>query len=107
MDSMTQIIARNSDLIEPSATLSTTAGTIDSLYPLINAQSPYPWEMARFTGTSGTIRATFGAAKLLQAVGFINTDATAITLTNNNGLSQVIPIPATPLDGRRKNPWID
>lgn len=103
----TQLIARHTDLIEPSATFSVAAGSIDSLYPVINAQSPYPWEMARFTGTSGTIRATFGGAQNLQAIGFINTDATAIQLTNNNGLNVAISIPAIPLDGRKKDPWID
>ena len=102
-----QLIARHIDLIEPSSTPSVTAGSIDSNYPVANAITPYPWEMARFTGTTGTIRATFGGAQNLQAIGFINTDATAIQLTNNNGLNVAISIPATPLDGRRKDPWID
>lgn len=96
-----------SDLLQDGATVSVTAGTEDTAYPKTNLQDRVAHTVAKLTGTSGTFRATFGAAKTLQAVAFINTNATAIQLTNGAGLNQAVTIPTTPEDGLFLDPWID
>lgn len=99
------LYCRPSDIVIP--TWSLVSGTNDTDYPITNLALSAPWETARATGTGITYRATFGGAQSLQAVAFINTDATAIQLTNGAGLNQAVTIPATPGDGLHLDPWID
>lgn len=99
--------AKYSDIVTVAATWSVTAGTAESAYPVSNLDDLRPWLVARSTGTTITYRATFGGAQALQAVAFINTNATAIQLTNGAGLSQAVSIPSTPDDGLTLDPWID
>ncbi len=96
-----------SDLLQDGATISVTAGTEDTAYPKTQLQDRLSHTVSKVTGTTGTFRATFGGAKTLQAVACINTNATAIQLTNGAGLNQAITIPTTPEDGRQLDPWID
>jgi hypothetical protein len=96
-----------SDLLQDGATITVTAGTEDTAYPRTNLQDRIAHTVSKFTGSSGTFRATFGGAKTLQAVAFINTNATAIQLTNGAGLNQAVSIPSTPEDGLFLDPWID
>ena len=63
-----------SDLLQDGATISVTAGTEDTAYPKTNLQDRRAHTVSKFTGTSGTFRATFSGAKTLQAVAFINSN---------------------------------
>jgi hypothetical protein len=83
------------------------AGSVDSAYPLTNLYDLRPWLVAKATGTSITYRATFGIAQALDAIAFINTNATAIQVTNGAGLSLAVTIPSTPEDTLHLDPWID
>lgn len=100
------LYARYSDLLSGD-TVTVTAGSEDSAYPRTNIIDRLSRTVGKFTGTTGTYRRTFGAAKTVEAVVFVNTNATAITLSNADGLSEAITIPATPEDGHRLDPWID
>lgn len=100
------LYARYSDLLSGD-TVSVIAGTEDTAYPKANIVDRLSRTVGKFSGTSGTYRRTFGGAKTVEAAVFVNTNATAITLTNADGLSEAITIPATPEDGHRLDPWID
>lgn len=89
--------AKPSDMVTASATLSLPAGSADASYPLTNLADLRPDKPFKATGTSATIRATFGAGKALQAVGFIshNLHGLTITVTNNNSMAaQNLVMPA-------------
>ena len=101
------LYCRPSDIVTADATWSVTAGTADSDYPLTNLSDLLAHTVTKSTGTSISLRATFAAAKALAAVAFINTNATAITLTNGAGLSETVAIPTTPNDDLTLDPWID
>lgn len=101
------LYCRPSDILTPSATITVTSGTEDSNYPRTNLNDKKAYTVAKGTGTAITFKATFGGSKTLQAVACINTNATAITLTNAAGLSQSISIPTTPADSHPLDPWID
>jgi hypothetical protein len=101
------LYCRPSDIMTPSATITVTSGAEDSTYPRTNLNDKKAYTVAKGTGTSITFKATFSGSKTLQAVACINTNATAITLTNAAGLSQSIAIPTTPEDGHPIDPWID
>lgn len=99
------LITRPSDIKSP--TWSVTAGANAALYPLANLSDRLAHTVAKSTGTTITYRATFGGAQALEAIAFINTDATAIQVTNGAGLSEAVVIPSTPGDGLHLDPWID
>lgn len=101
------IYCRPSDIVTADATWSVTAGANAAAYPLANLSDLASHTVAKSTGTTITYRATFGSAQSLDGVAFINTNATAITLSNGAGLSESIAIPATPLDGLPLDPWTD
>lgn len=101
------LYCRPSDILTPSATITVTSGTEDSNYPRTNLNDRKAYTVAKGTGTGITFKAAFGASKTLQAIACVNTNATAITLTNAAGLSQSISIPTTPEDGHPLDPWID
>lgn len=102
------LYCRPSDIITDGGSgFAWQAGVADPNYPIANAKDRLSHTVAKVTGTTGTIRTTFASAKTLQAVAVINTNATAIQLTNGAGLNQAISIPSTPEDGLRLDPWID
>lgn len=105
--SMKALYCRPSDILTDGATVTLTAGTADANYPLTNVYDRKSHTVFKSTGTTATIRATFGASKTLQAVAFINTNATGITLSNGAGLSETVSIPTTPADTLHLDPWID
>lgn len=107
MANLASLYARPADLLQEAGTWSITAGAADSAYPLTNLYDAKAYTLCKSTGTTITFRITFGAAKTLEAIAFINTNATAIQVTNGAGLSQAVTIPSTPADGRRLDPWID
>jgi hypothetical protein len=104
------LYARYSDLLAGD-TVSIVAGSEDADYPkeqVADLDRNYlSLKVAKFTGTSGTFRRTFGGNQSPRAAVFINTTATAITLSNGAGLSEAITIPSTPEDSLRLDPWID
>jgi len=100
------LYALYTDLLTPSS-VDVTAGTEDAAYPKANIYDRKAYSVGRFTGTSGTYRQTFGSSKTAQAAVFINTNATAIQLTNAAGLSVAATIPSTPADGLPIDIWID
>lgn len=107
---MACIYARPSDNKTPSATLSLTAGAEDAAYPLTNLDDLRPDVVFKATGTSCTIRATFGSSQALQAIGLINHNlhGLTITVTNNGGMSpQSLIVPAVGDDALPINPWLD
>lgn len=102
--------AKPSDMVTGSATLSLTAGTANASYPLTNLQDLRPDKPFKATGTAATIRATFGAGKALQAVGFIhhNLHGLTVTVTNNNSMaSQNLVMPAIGDDSYPVNGWLN
>jgi hypothetical protein len=103
---MDVLYARYSDLLSGD-TITVPSGTEDLAYPRTNITDRVSHTVGKFTGTSGTFRRTFGVAQAVAAVVFVNTNATAIQLTNNAGLSVAVSIPTTPEDGHPLDPWID
>ena len=98
------------DLVTIDATLSLTAGTANGSFPLTNLQDERPDIVFKATGTSATIRATFGAAQRVQGIALINHNLHGLTLTvTNNGAmpSIAMPVPAAAADGLPVNPWLD
>ena len=105
-----RLYGKYSDNVCPSATLSLTVGAANASYPLTNLQDLKPNTPFKATGTSATIRATFGAGKALQAVGLVwhNLYGLTITVTNNAAMaSQSLVVPAVSDDGLPVNPWLD
>lgn len=100
------LYARYGDILTGD-TVTVTAGTENSAYPKEQIIDLKSRSMGRFTGTSGTYRRTFGGTTTPAAAIFLNTNATAIQLTNNSGLNQAVTIPSTPEDGLPIDPWID
>jgi len=100
------LYARYTDLLTGD-TLSAPAGVEDPLYPRANAIDLVSHTVARFTGTTGTLRRTFAGTVTPEAAIFVNTDATAIQLTNDAGLNLAVTIPSEPEDGLHLDPWID
>lgn len=101
------LIALPTDILTDSGTVSLTAGSADSVYPLTNCYDRVSWTVFKSTGTTCTIHVVFGSAKTLQGFAFINCNATAIQITNGAGFNQAVTIPATPEDGLRLDPWLD
>ncbi len=101
------LYARPSETKTIGPTWSVVAGTAQSLYPLTNLYDRFAHTVTRSTGTTITLRATFASAQPLEAIAFINTNATAIQVSNGAGLNQAVTIPATPLDSLNLDPWID
>jgi hypothetical protein len=107
---MATYYAKPADMVTASATLSLTAGTAESSYPLTNLADLRPDKPFKANETAATIRATFGGAKALQAVGFIhhNLHGLTVTVTNNNSMaSQSLVIPAIGDDSYPINPWLN
>lgn len=101
------LYCRPSDILTDAATVSVVAGATATDYPVANISDRKAHSVAKSTGTGITYRAVFGVAKSIDAVALINTNATAVQLTNSAGLNVAIPIPTTPEDGLNIDPWID
>jgi hypothetical protein len=101
------LYSRPSDIVTAGATWSVQAGSVDALYPLANLSDAFVYTVAKSGATTITYRATFAGAQSLDAIAFINTNATAIQVTNGAGLNEAVTIPALPLDGLYLDPWVD
>jgi len=104
-----QAYTRAGDDVAPNATWSVTAGAAATGYPPANVGNRNPAKPFKATGTSATLRATFGASQVLVAVALINHNlagATQVKITSGSGLDQVIPIPANS-GGFCVNPILD
>jgi hypothetical protein len=100
------LYSKYSDLLSGD-TVSITAGSEDADFPKENITDFLSRTVGKFTGATGTYRRTFGAPVAPEAAIFLNTNATAIQLTNGAGLSEAVTIPSAPEDGLRLDPWID
>jgi hypothetical protein len=104
---MSTLYAKYSDIVTAGATWSVTAGANAAAYPLANVFDLKAHTVAKSTGTTITYRATFAGAQALEALAFINTNATAIQVTNGAGLNVAVSIPAIPGDALNLDPWKD
>jgi hypothetical protein len=100
------LYSRYGDLLSGD-TVSITAGSEDADFPKENITDFLSRTVGKFTGATGTYRRTFGAPVAPEAAIFLNTNATAIQLTNGAGLNEAVTIPSTPEDDLRLDPWID
>ena len=98
---------RPSDILTDGATVTVSAGSAASLYPVANIKDRKAHTVARSSSTTISYQAVFSGSKTLQAVALINTNATAALLTNGAGFSHAIAIPTTPEDTLPKDPWLD
>lgn len=98
---------RPSDIVTDGATVSLTAGAAAAAFPLANLYDRKAHSVFKATGTSCTIRATYGGAKTLQAIALIhhNLAGATVTVTNGAGFSNGLTIPSTPLDALPLDPW--
>jgi hypothetical protein len=97
-------------IITSTATLSLTAGAADASFPLSNlASGTRPDLVFKSTGATCTIRATFGGATTVQAVGIANHNrpGTNVTLTSSAGLNTTLALPADAEDGQCTKGWKD
>jgi hypothetical protein len=86
-----------------------TSGAAATGYPASNVGNRNPAKPFKATGTSATIRATFGASQVLVGVAIINHNlagATSVSITSGSGLSQTIPIAANS-GGQRTDAILD
>lgn len=106
---MATYYGRPSDNLATSATWSLAVGSADSAYPLANLNTTRPDLPSKTTGTTATYRATFGASKTIRAIAIIhhNLAGLTLTITNNNGLSTSLVLPANTDDGQPVNGWVD
>jgi hypothetical protein len=95
--------------VATTATLSLTAGTANASYPVTNANDGRPDVAFKATGTSCTIRATFGGATTVQMVGIIhhNRPSASVTLTSSGGLNTTLSLPANGEDSYPINGFKD
>lgn len=91
-----QAYARPGDDIAPDATWSVTSGAADAAYPVANVANRNPAKPFKATGTSATIRATYGASQVLVGVALINHNlaGATVSITSGAGLSEAVAIGA-------------
>jgi hypothetical protein len=102
--------ARPSDNKSPSATWTVTSGALAAAYPIANISDLIAAKPIKATGTSLTVRATFGGSQQIKAIVIVghNLVGATVALTNNGGMaSQTIAIPANHEDGHSVNPFKD
>lgn len=100
---------RPSDNVSPNATWSVVSGTAATGYPAANVADLNPAKPFKATGTSVTLRATFGSAQVLKGVALANHNgagATTRKITSGSGLDQTIAIEANS-GGQCVNPILD
>lgn len=103
------LYALPTDIVTASATLSLTAGAAAAAYPLNNLKDGNPAKPFKATGTSCTIRATFGGSTTLRGVSFgpHNLAGATVAISNNGGMgSTPIVIPANREDGLSTDPFL-
>lgn len=104
------LYARPSDLLASISSLTVTAGTVNSLFPLANIRDGKSYNVFKASTTTLTLRAQFSSAKTFQGIALHNHNlpATAsITVTNAAGFSNALAVAAVPDDGHRLDPWDD
>lgn len=103
------LVARPTDIITASATLSLTAGTAAAAFPLANLKDTFAHVVFKATGTSCTIRSHWASPVTLQGVMLANHNlaGATVTVTNPAGFSRALVIPANTADGLCLDPWDD
>lgn len=103
------LICLPSSIVTANATLSLTAGTANAAFPLDNLKDGNPAKPFKATGTSCTIRATFGGSTTLRGIAFgpHNLAGATVAISNNGGMgSTSFPIPANREDGLSTDPFL-
>lgn len=104
------LYARPGDDVSPNATWSMVVGSANAAYPVSNLGNRNPAKPFKSTGTTATMRATFGVSQVLVGVAVINHNlagATSVKILSGTGLNQTITIPANGADGQCVNPFLD
>lgn len=104
------LYGKYSDSVLASATVSLSAGTASSTFPLVQLYDGRPDKPFKATSAACTIRATFGSAKIIQGIFVIwhNLHGLTLTVTNNGGMaSQNLVMPAATEDSFPVNGWWD
>lgn len=106
---MPPLYCKPSENVAPNATWAVTAGAANALYPVDNVKNLDPSNPTKSTGTSYTIRATFGAAQVIKVAQFVmhNLGGRTITITNNSGLNTTLIPAADYADGFPEFAWKD
>lgn len=88
--------ARPSDDIAPSATWSLTSGAAAGGYPVANVKNLNPAKPFKATGTSATLRATYGSPQTIVAIAILNHNLaglSALAIQSGSGLNQALTVP--------------
>lgn len=114
------IYSKRSDEVGQNATLSLTAGTANSAYPVANLVDKNPAKVCKIDSTNGTILFTFGAAQRVDLVSLIHTNLSTgatvkVQAATSSGFGSVafeatFTIPAMLGSGVTRwpvNPWLD
>lgn len=77
-----------------------SVGSVDADFPLANVLTLEPDVVAKSTNNTATLRLTFGAAKTLVGIVYLNVNfpGVAVTLTNNAGMTSQVKTVAAPED---------
>lgn len=88
--------ARHGDNVSPNATVTVTAGAINSEYPAANLVDLRPDKPSKLTGTSGTYRFTWSGNQVIEAIVVANHNlaGATVTLSNAAGVNQALTVPA-------------
>jgi hypothetical protein len=94
--------------VGPNATWSVTSGAAAAGFPVGNLGDRNPAKVFMATGTSVTVRATFGGSQVLVGVHIANHNlaGATVSITSGSGLNQSIPIAANS-GGFCVNPFLD
>ncbi len=107
--SSTGYYCRPADNLATTASVSLTAGTAAAAFPLANVKDLLAHSVFKATGTSCTIRFTWGSPVTPEAISihFHNLAGATVTISNGAGFSNGLPIPANTADGHCLDPWED
>lgn len=96
--------------IAPSATPSWAVSSADASFPVANVLTLEPDTVAKATATTATLRLTFSGSETPLLLAFINTNwggASAVSVSNNGGMTpQSVTVQDTE-HGQVQNGWVD
>lgn len=102
--------AHPSDNVSPLGVWEVLAGALQAGFPITNINDLNPAKPVKATGTSLTVRVTYGVAQLVKAIVLVthNLFSATIELTNNAGMATQAIVPlANHEDGHSVNPFKD
>jgi hypothetical protein len=104
------LYCRPSDIVTATATIALTSGSENAAFPLTNVYDKRPGKVFKATGTSATIRLTYGAPQTLEGFSFLNHNlaGATVSVTNNATLNQSFgTIAAAEETGPSRDPFKD